>query len=61
MHRDATAILKTLGQEVAQLVNGEQEAGYHEVKLDGSGLSSGPGECMQTRKLLLVKRSVYLH
>ena len=31
----------TLGQQVALLQNGEQEAWYHEVKFDGSGLSSG--------------------
>jgi YD repeat-containing protein len=34
-------IFNTLGQQVALLENGEQEAGYHEVKFDGSGLSSG--------------------
>jgi hypothetical protein len=34
-------VFNTLGQDVAILQNGEQEAGYHEVKFDGSGLSSG--------------------
>jgi len=34
-------IHNTLGQQVALLVQGDQEAGYHEVKLDGSRLSSG--------------------
>jgi len=55
-------VFNTLGQQVAQLVNGEQEAGYHEVKFDGSGLSSGvylyrlrAGDFMQTRKFVLMK------
>jgi glucose/arabinose dehydrogenase len=34
-------VFNTLGQEVALLENGEQEAGYHEVKFGASGLSSG--------------------
>jgi hypothetical protein len=56
------AIFNTLGQEVAQLVNEEKEAGYHEVKFDGTGLSSGvyfyriqDGSFTQTRKLLLLR------
>lgn len=55
-------IYNTLGQQVATLVQGEKEAGYHEVKFDGSGLSSGvyfyrlqTGELVQTRRLLLLK------
>jgi hypothetical protein len=54
-------VFNTLGQQVALLQNGEQEAGYHQVKFDGSGLSSGvyfyriqPGDFVQTRKLLLI-------
>jgi polyhydroxybutyrate depolymerase len=54
-------VYNTLGQEVGLLVQGDQEAGYHEVKFDGAGLSSGvyfcrlmAGDFVQTRKLLLV-------
>jgi len=35
------AVFNTLGQLVVQLVNGEMEAGFHEVRFDGAGLSSG--------------------
>jgi hypothetical protein len=56
------AVFNTLGQQVAVLQNGEQEAGYHEVKFDGSGLSSGvyfyriqAGSFVETRKLLLIR------
>ncbi len=55
-------VFNTLGQEVAQLVDEEQDAGYHEVKFGGKGLSSGvyfyrmqAGDYIQTRKLLLCK------
>jgi hypothetical protein len=34
-------VFNALGQQVAVLVNGEQEAGYHDVRFNGSGLSSG--------------------
>jgi hypothetical protein len=52
----------TLGQQVATRVQGEQDAGYHEVRFDASGLPSGvylylltAGSFMQTRKMLIVK------
>jgi plastocyanin len=52
----------TLGQEVATLVSGNQEAGYHEVQFDGSKLASGvylyrmvAGGYVETKKLLLVR------
>jgi hypothetical protein len=55
-------IFNTLGQQVAQLIKGEMDAGVHEVKFDGSGLSSGvylyrlrAGDFVQTRKLLLLQ------
>ena len=55
-------VFNTLGQQVAQLVNGDMEAGYHEVKFDGSKLASGvylyrmqAGAYTSTRKLVLVK------
>ena len=34
-------VFNTLGQQVAELVNGEVGAGYHDVSFDASGLSSG--------------------
>jgi len=58
----AMAVFNALGQRVAQLVNGEMEAGYHEVRFDGTALSSGvyfyrirAGGFVQTRKLLLCR------
>jgi hypothetical protein len=35
------SVFNTLGQQVASLVEGDRGAGYHEVRLDGSGLASG--------------------
>ncbi len=55
-------VYNTLGQLVSHLVSGEQEAGYHEVKFDASGLSSGvyfyrlqAGTYVEARKLLLLR------
>ncbi len=55
-------VYNTLGQSVSTLVNGEQEAGYHEVKFEGSGLSSGvyfyrlrAGDFVETKRLLLLR------
>jgi hypothetical protein len=54
-------VYNTLGQLVTTLVNGEQGAGYHEVRFDGSNLASGvyfyrlqAGNFVQTKKLLLL-------
>jgi hypothetical protein len=55
-------VLNTLGQQVDLLQSGEQEAGYHEVRFDGSGLSSGvyfyrlsAGDCVETRRFLFIR------
>jgi hypothetical protein len=60
--RVTLAIYSTLGQRVALLVNGDNEAGYHEVTFDGSGLASGVyfyriqvGNFVQTKGLLLLR------
>ena len=61
----AKVILKVyniIGQEVAILVNGIEEAGYHSVKFEGSNLPSGTyiyrmqtGSFVQTKKMVLLK------
>jgi hypothetical protein len=55
-------VFNTLGQQVATLVNGEMEVGYHEVQFGGSGLSSDvyfyrmqAGSFVETKKLILTK------
>lgn len=55
-------VFNTLGQHVATLVNENQEAGYHDVRFDGSGLASGvyfyriqAGTYLDTKKLLLLR------
>lgn len=55
-------VFNTLGQQAAVLQNGEQEAGQHEVRFDGSNLSSGvyfyriqAGDFVQTKRLLLLR------
>jgi serine protease AprX len=35
------AVYNTLGQRIKTLVNGEQEAGYHELQFKADGLASG--------------------
>jgi hypothetical protein len=56
------AVYNTLGQQVAQLINGGMEAGFHEVKFDGSKLASGvylyrmqAGSYVETKRLLLIR------
>jgi hypothetical protein len=60
--RVTLTILNIIGQEVATLVQGEQEAGYHEVRFDGGGLPSGvyvyklqAGTLVQSRRLILLR------
>jgi photosystem II stability/assembly factor-like uncharacterized protein len=56
------AVYNTLGQQVTVLQNGEQEAGYHDVRFDASNLPSGVyfyrlqgGSYVETRKLCVVR------
>jgi hypothetical protein len=55
-------VMNQLGQEVRTLVNGLQEAGYHQVVLDANGLASGvyfdriqAGSFVSTKKVVLVR------
>jgi photosystem II stability/assembly factor-like uncharacterized protein len=55
-------VFNTLGQQVAALVNEVQDAGYHDVRFDASGLASGvyfyriqSGTFVQTRKLVILR------
>jgi len=54
-------VYNTLGQQIAALVHGEEEAGYHEARFDGTNLASGvyfyrlqAGTYVETKKLLLI-------
>jgi len=56
------SIFNNIGQQVAEVVNGTLEAGYHEVSFNGSELSSGvyfysieTGEFRAVKKMLLMK------
>jgi Secretion system C-terminal sorting domain len=55
-------VYNTLGQKVTELVNGEMHAGYHEVRFDGTNLTSGvyfyrlqAGNFVATKKLLFLR------
>jgi hypothetical protein len=55
-------VYTTLGQQVATLVNGEVEVGYHEVEFNTTRLASGvyfyrlqAGEFVQAKKLVILK------
>jgi hypothetical protein len=55
-------VFNILGQQVAELINGSQEAGYHELVFNASGLASGvylytlrAGTFVETKRLLLVR------
>jgi hypothetical protein len=56
------SVYNTLGQQVAALINENQESGSHEVRFDGSGLASGvyfyriqAGDFVQTKRLILLR------
>ena len=56
------AIFNTLGQQVGVLINGEKEAGYHEVTFNASKLASGmyiyrlqAGDFTRAKKLCVIK------
>ena len=54
-------VYNPLGQSVSTLVNGEEEAGYHEVKFDGSRLSSGVYFYrIQARSFVETRKLIYL-
>ena len=56
------SVYNTLGERVIDLINGDIDAGYHEVKFDGSGLASGvyfyrlqAGTFVEAKKLVLLR------
>ena len=55
-------VFNTLGQQVSILVNESEDAGFHDVRFDGSGLASGvyfyrlsAGEYVATKKLVVIR------
>ena len=55
-------LLNSIGEEIAVVVKGEQDKGYHKVEIDGSKLSSGvyfyklvAGNFINTKKMILMK------
>jgi hypothetical protein len=55
-------VFNTLGQQISVLQNGEQDAGFYQVQLDGDGLSSGvyfyrlkAGDFVETKRFLLLR------
>jgi len=60
--RVTLSVYNALGQIVAQLVNGEEDSGYHDVKFDAKALASGlyfyriqAGKFLQTNRMLLIR------
>ncbi|MCC6398609.1 MAG: T9SS type A sorting domain-containing protein [Bacteroidetes bacterium] len=58
----SVTVINTIGQRIATLVQGGQDAGYHEVVFDAKRLPSGvyfyrlqAGSYVETRKMLLVR------
>ncbi len=62
-HSNVTlTVFNTLGQQVAQLINGDIDAGYHEVQFNANSLASGvyfyriqAGSFVETKRLMLLK------
>jgi hypothetical protein len=55
-------IFNTFGQEIATLIEGEKEAGSHQVQWNATTVASGvyfyrlqAGEFMETKKMILLK------
>jgi hypothetical protein len=55
-------VFNALGQEISRLVNGDIEAGYHEVRFDGSNVASGvyyyrlqAGDYAETRAFVVLR------
>jgi hypothetical protein len=55
-------VFNSLGQQVAVLIDRTQDAGFHEVKFDGSAMASGvyfyrlkAGDYVETKKLVMVR------
>jgi len=55
-------VFNALGEKVATLADGEEEAGYHQARLDGGSLASGvyfytlkAGTYSETKRLILLK------
>jgi len=56
------SVFNTLGQTVAELLNGDVDPGNHELQFNANNLASGvyfyriqAGDFVQTRKLLLIR------
>ena len=59
--RVTLTLFTPLGQQIASLLDGEEEAGYHQVRRDGTSLATGvyfyrlqAGRYVETKKLLLL-------
>ena len=55
-------VFNTLGQQVAQLINGDIDAGYHEIQFNATNLASGvyfyriqAGTFVQAKKLVVLR------
>jgi hypothetical protein len=56
------SVFNTLGQQIATLLNETEDAGYHDVRFDGSGLASGvyfyrlhARDFVQTKKVVILR------